>query len=730
MGKKAADKSIEDQVKDLKSKLRKSKKEIEDLKVAEKRSRSVLEVSPNPIVIYDMQGNVEYLNQAFTKIFGWVLDDFKGRKLDFVPKKNWPETQKAIKQLFDVGQAEIVTQRYTKDKKILDVELSCGSFKDKKGVLLGSFVILRDVTLKKQSERKISKLNINLKKRAKELESLNENLQKAVDYAIEMSHEAQEANKSKSEFLANMSHEIRTPMNGVIGMTNILLDESNTPETRDGLETIKRSAETLLTIINDILDFSKIEAGKLDIEAIDFNLRNMMDETLALLAMRSHEKGIELTYAFDDNVPSLLIGDPTRLRQIIMNLVGNAIKFTDKGGDINIRIKQTREMKNRVKISFRIEDTGIGMGIEDTKKLFQSFHQVDASTTRKYGGTGLGLAISKQLSELMGGDIKVESLAGKGSAFTFSILFEKQRNVVEKLRIPPEDLKGKRILIVDDNQLNLEILDGFLKKWNFFVEATTDGNHAVQICQLMAKTNMPFDMIITDYQMPSIDGAQLGRIIRNDEDTKDIKLIMLTSRGLRGEAKKMKEIGFDGYLSKPIRRSQLFDSIVLVFSGENQNQEASKEIITKYRTKDIQTNNTKILVVEDHPVNQKVIQSILTKLGFQHQVSNDGQKALKELEKNNYDLVLMDVQMPVMDGYTCASHIRAADSKVKNRDIPIIALTAHAMKGDMEKCINAGMNDYTTKPVDSHALIQKINNLLFQKKDDIKILIDKDKLKP
>ncbi|MCK5349585.1 MAG: response regulator, partial [Desulfobacula sp.] len=243
-------------------------------------------------------------------------------------------------------------------------------------------------------------------------------------------------------------------------------------------------------------------------------------------------------------------------------------------------------------------------------------------------------------------------------------------------------------------------------------------------------TNMPFDMIITDYQMPSIDGAQLGRIIRNDEDTKDIKLIMLTSRGLRGEAKKMKEIGFDGYLSKPIRRSQLFDSIVLVFSGENQNQEASKEIITKYRTKDIQTNNTKILVVEDHPVNQKVIQSILTKLGFQHQVSNDGQKALKELEKNNYDLVLMDVQMPVMDGYTCASHIRAADSKVMNRDIPIIALTAHAMKGDMEKCINAGMNDYTTKPVDSHALIQKINNLLFQKKDDIKILIDKDKLKP
>jgi CheY-like chemotaxis protein len=544
-----------------------------------------------------------------------------------------------------------------------------------------------------------------------------------------MTHKAEEANKAKSDFLANMSHEIRTPMNGVIGITNILLDEPNTPETRDGLETIKRSAESLLTILNDILDFSKIEAGKLDIEAIDFNLRNMMYETLALLAMRSHEKGIELTYAFDDDVPSLLIGDPTRVRQIIMNLIGNAIKFTDKGGDINIRIKRIKETKNQVKISFRIEDTGIGMGKEDTRKLFHSFHQVDASTTRKYGGTGLGLAISKQLAELMGGDIKVESEVGKGSVFTFSILFEKQKGVTEKLRIPPENLKGKRILIVDDNQLNLEILEGFLKKWGFIVEATTDGNHAVQMCRLVARTNMPFDMVITDFQMPSIDGAEVGRIIRGHPDTRHIKLIMLTSRGLRGEAKKMKEIGFDGYLSKPIRRSQLFDSIILVFSGGNQGHDTSKGIITKHRTKDIRTENTKILVVEDHPVNQKVIQSILTKLGFQHQVSNDGQKALKELEKNNYDLVLMDVQMPVMDGYTCASRIRAADSKVLNPDIPIIALTAHAMKGDMEKCITAGMNDYTTKPVDSDELFRKINKLIFQKNDDTKILIDKDELK-
>ncbi|MCP3875317.1 MAG: response regulator [Desulfobacteraceae bacterium] len=725
MGKKSATNFAENQIKELKKKLRDTRKEIKELKLTEKSSKAVLDASPNSIVIYDMDGNVKYLNQAFTNTFGWHLKDFIGKKIDFVPKKNRAEISKIVEQLYEKGQTEVETQRYTKDKKILDVELSAGAFKNSEGDWVGSFVILRDVSSQKKDHRRINKLNTKMKKRTKELESLNDNLQEAVDYAIEMSHNAEEANKAKSNFLANMSHEIRTPMNGVTGMTNILLDEPQAPETREGLETIKRSAETLLTILNDILDFSKIEAGKLDIENIDFNLRNMVEETLEFIVMKSHEKGIELTYMFDEDVPSLLIGDPTRVRQIMMNLVGNAIKFTDKGGDINILIKQLKETKNKIKIVFQIKDTGIGIGKEDIKKLFQSFHQADASTTRKYGGTGLGLAISKQLAELMGGDIQDESKVGKGSTFSFSILFEKQKNVVEKLRTPPEDLKGKRVLIVDDNQLNLDILEGFLLKWDFSVEATTDGNHAIQMCKLMAKTNMPFDIIITDYQMPVMDGAELGKTIKSDPDTKEIKLIMLTSRGLRGEAKKMREIGFDGYLSKPIRRSQLFDSIVLVFSGQKLDKDISKEIVTKHLVKDIQTKNTKILVAEDHPVNQKVIQSILKKLGFQFHVSSDGQKALDELEKNAYDLVLMDVQMPVMDGYECALRIRRPDSNVLNHDIPIIALTAHAMKGDMEKCIDAGMNDYATKPVDSHVLAQKIRKLLFNKKKDSKVLVDK-----
>ena len=710
------------------SRLREAEKEIERLRSFEKRSRSVLDALPNSIVIYDTKGKVKHLNPAFTNTFGWTLDELKGKKIDFVPDNCMPETLSAIQQVFHIGQTEFETRRYTKNKKILDMEISCGSYKNDKGDFIGTFVILRDITQKKKNEKKINKLNKKLLKRAKELEALNSNLQEAVDYAMEMGRKAEEASRAKSSFLANMSHEIRTPMNGVIGMTNILLDEHNSPETRDGLETIKRSAETLLTILNDILDFSKIEAGHLDIEAIDFNLRNMVEETLVFLSMRSHEKGIELTYMFDEEVPSLLIGDPTRVRQILMNLVGNAVKFTDKGGDINIRISLVEEKEKQVIISFMIKDTGIGMGKEDTEKLFQSFHQVDASTTRKYGGTGLGLAISKHLCGLMGGDIRVESQAGKGSIFTFTILFEKQKQALEKFKSPPEDLKGKRVLIVDDNKLNLEILEGFLVRWGFFVEATTDSPHAVQMCKLMAKTNLPFDMIITDYQMPAMDGAQLGRIIRANPDTTHIKLIMLTSRGLRGEAKKMKEIGFDGYLSKPIRRSQLFDTIILVFSGGKKENDAPEDIITKYRAKDIRTSQIKILVAEDHPVNQKVIERILERLGFQYHISGDGLKALEELEKNHYDIVLMDVQMPVMDGYECASRIRSEKSKVLNRDIPIIALTAHAMKGDMEKCLDSGMNDYTTKPVNSNTLIRKITGLLKIKEPEKKS-IDKDELK-
>ena len=585
---------LEEQVARLSQELELAREEISSLEGIEVHYHSILEASPNPIVLYDMEGRVVYLNPAFTLTFGWTLEEVAGKKMDFVPQESLPETMDAIAQVFKIGQVELETRRYTKDGKILEIALSCGVFKNQKGSFSGTFVLLRNVTQRKNDETRIQNLNDELKIRTLELTHLNRNLQKAIDHAFVMTQEAKEANLAKSEFLANMSHEIRTPMNGVLGMTNILLDESLSPETRDGLNIIQQSAETLLTVLNDILDFSKIEAGKLDVEEIAFNLRDLVDEIFGILAMRSREKQLGLTSLIDDDVPFRLMGDPGRVRQILMNLVGNAIKFTDHGGKIHLRVGVTQAVSDPVKIEFMISDTGIGMTERQVQKLFQSFHQVDASTTRKYGGTGLGLVISKQLCELMGGKIRVKSLPGVGSTFTFTftILFKKQKGM-EPVNDSLTELTGKRFGIID---------------------------------------RMKMDKI------------------------KDDKI--------------------------------------------------------KIEPKQHQA---RILVVEDHPVNQKVVQSILKKFGFYSHAVNDGCQALAELEKNAYDLVLMDVQMPVMDGYDCVRKIRAKKSTVLNPQIPIIALTAHAMLGDMEKCLGVGMNDYTTKPLDSLVLAQKIKQLLFER---------------
>ena len=708
----------------LEEELAAARAEIVLLKGIRSDLNSVLEASPNPIVIYNLNGEVVYLNSAFTRVFGWTLDEVAGSRLDFVPEKNQVETMDAIARLLENGQVELRTQRLTKAGEYLDVELSCGVFKNKEQETTGTFVILRDVTRQRLSENRIQSLNKELKNRTEELESLNRNLQQAIDHAFSMTEAAEAASKAKSSFLANMSHEIRTPMNGVIGMTNILLDEPLAPETRSGLDIIKQSAETLLTILNDILDFSKIEAGKLDIEEIDFNLRNLIEETLDLMALRCNEKRLELTCIIEDEVSSLLIGDPGRVRQILMNLLGNAVKFTDKGGEISLVVSLIRETAGQADIRFSIRDTGIGMNRTECEALFQSFHQVDTSITRKYGGTGLGLAISKQLCDLMGGDIQVKSRKGVGSEFSFFLKFKRQQGVREQVRKPPAALKGKRILIIDDNLLNLDVLKGFLTRWGFEVETATDGSHGIQICTMMAKTNLPFDMVITDFQMPGLDGAGVGKALKADPLTKETKLIMLTSQGLRGEAAAMKKIGFDAYLPKPIRRSQLFEAIVTVFSrtGGKKQSGSNEELLTRHSMVESRQQGVNILVVEDHPVNRKVLEKILDKAGFASQAAGDGCLALERLEKECFDLVIMDVQMPVMDGYECARQIRAADPGRFDPGVPIIALTAHAMTGDMDKCLAAGMDDYTTKPVDSQVLIRKINQLVL-KKDPADVII-------
>ena len=654
--------------------------------------RTLVENMREGVIFDGSDSKIKFANPAFSKMVGFTKKELIGadHNLYVIPGQIEEVNKKTVTRVKGES-SEYELKFRTKQGKTIDVLVKANPMYENKA-FIGTLVTFTDITELKKKE----------------------------DRALVAEEKALRAVEAKSNFLANMSHEIRTPMNGVLGMTNLLLDESHTPETLDGLNIIKKSADTLLTIINDILDFSKIEAGKLDVEQINFNLKDLVDDALELHSIRSNQKGIELSYMVHDDVPALLIGDPGRIRQIINNLVGNSIKFTSKG-NIHVKIKKDEERDNNVKIIFSIMDTGIGMGKEDAKKLFQSFHQVDASTTREYGGTGLGLAISKQLAELMGGDIKVESETGKGSVFIFSILFEKQLNVVEKKLIIPKDFKGKQVLVIDDNELNLKILKGFLKKWGFKTVTTTNGNHALQMCKLMAETNTPFDLVITDYQMPQMDGSQVGRLIRDNKTTKDLKMIMLTSRGLRGEAKKMKDIGFNGYLTKPIRRSQLFDTIIMALSKESAESVKNPEIITKYSINDRKIKNTHILIVEDNQINQKVVLRTLIKQGFQCVIANDGQQALNALIKDHYDLVLMDIQMPVMDGYECTRHIRDKNSKVQNSKIPILALTANVMKGDMEKCLKIGMNDFTPKPIRPKDLFLKIEKLLFPKSDKVPV---------
>lgn len=648
-------------------------KKIEiNMKESENKYRAFMENLPDPIWIFRKSDKkIIYCNQAAINNYGYSEEELLTMSpIELHAKEEWDMVRANIKNDHNFVPHYYTQVTKTGERIYVRIHTSLFHYGGEETMIS----VICDISQTKKAE---------------------EELKKQISLAEKLAEEAKTASKAKSEFLANMSHEIRTPMNGVLGMTNIMLDEETNPEIKDGLETIKRSADSLLIILNDILDFSKIEAGKLDIEEIDFVLRDVVEDTLNLLAMRSHEKGVELTYFIEENVSSFLIGDPGRIRQILMNLVGNSIKFTEKNGDINLEVKTIRETQNDLTLSFCLSDTGIGMKPEETVKLFQSFQQADASTTRKYGGTGLGLAISKKLTEMMGGTIKVESIFGKGSVFTFTIVCKKQAHVNELKIIPPENLLGKKILIVDDNQLNLKVLEGYLKRWNFTVEATNNGSHAIQLCKVTAGTDASFDLVILDYQMPGIDGAEVAKKIRSNPLAKDLKMIMLTSQGIRGEAKRMKEIGFDGYLTKPIRRSELFNCIMLVFSYRIVN----KTIVTKHTSREVKRKNAMILLAEDNLINQKIMKMMLSKLGYKFETVINGKLALEELRKNHYDLVLMDCQMPEMDGYECTRQIRSGNSGVLNSAIPIIAQTANVMKGDAERCLKAGMNDHISKPV-------------------------------
>ncbi len=566
----------------------------------------------------------------------------------------------------------------------------------------GAVWVIDDITERKRAEQALCQ--------AKEkAEALNQSLEQQTLFANRMAARAEAANKAKSEFLANMSHEIRTPLNGVIGMTGLLLETDLDAEQRRYAETARASGESLLGIINDILDFSKIEAGKLEMEIMDFDLHELLDDFAGMLAIRAQEKGLEFICATQPELPCCLRGDPGRLRQILLNLAGNAIKFTETG-EVVVWTGLEWENEEEVMLRFTVRDTGIGIPREKQAELFQQFTQVDASVTRTFGGTGLGLAISKKLTEMMGGAIGVESQAGAGATFWFTACFARQKG--EKTApAPPAEVRGAHILVVDDNATNREVLLSQFRSWGVRGYEVSDGPSALQALHQAREKGDPFQLAIVDMQMPGMDGLSLGRAIRADAPIRDTPLVMMSSQGQAEEPRQMETAGFSAYLTKPVRQSDLFDRLAAVLSGTRLSADR-QGIPSEFPDHRLRRKKARILLAEDNITNQQVAVSILKKLGFHADVAANGEEAVRALALLPYDLVLMDVQMPETDGFQATRRIRAPDSNARDPRIPIIAMTAHAMEGDRDRCLEAGMDDYIPKPVTPRALAGVLNRWL------------------
>ncbi len=688
------------------------------LRENEARQKKVLDVSPDPMVVYDASGEAAFLNKAFTRVFGWEADELLGKRIPFVPPDLVDEAIDHITKLYtgEKGRVLFESKRYHKNGEEIDVRVSAGVFRDAQGEGKGMVVSLTDISEAKKAEKKILELNEELEKkvdeRTAELASVNKNLEKAIKQARKMASAAQTANQAKSEFLANMSHEIRTPMNGVIGMAELLLGTDLDSEQRDCLEVVKRSGESLLAIINDILDLSKIEARRFDLEKIEFDLHRTLETVLDTIAHKAHKQNIELACRIAPDVPIHFLGDPGRLRQVLLNLCGNALKFTDYGHVlINCQVEDITDGK--AMLLFSINDTGVGIADDKLKTVFESFRQADGSTTRQYGGTGLGLAICREITEIMGGNIWVESVLGQGSTFYFTVLLD----VVLAHEMPEwtrekTPLTGLKTLVVDSSKVSRAIMKEILATWEMTCTQASDGPEALSIMNTAVNLGEHFDLVFMDQRMPAMSGFEMAGVIQHNAELSKSRIVLISSSGRSGDAKRCKDLGVSGYIFKPIKRAELYAVVCRVMDRKSE-VALEKEMITgSTANKPRHARGCRILLVEDDPINQKVARKILSKKRHHITLAVNGAMAVdlvekNWIEKNGFDLILMDIQMPEMDGIEATKLIRSMEEK-SSTHTPIVAMTAHALKGDDQRCFKSGMDDYITKPVDPEALFEMI----------------------